>query len=382
MKREPGVIGDFGLGSPNERLSWWFLLRLFWEQLGAWGYAPGNGLRKAREAVAERKLQKHGVVLDPDANVTFTMKGSRMIYPFLVKLVMDKLQRNQVLLPLPFYPGHVSAVRWAGGHAIFVPATNAQEFVAGLEEKLWQGLLPAAVIVSSIGNPMGYRYNSWAFGKLVGLAHQYGFKLIVDEAYADLAYDGTTTASPLEAEDALQVTLITMTASKFLSAAAAGIGILIGTPDMVGDFNAAVGDFSEGGNGLVQTAFASALPHCDAYTGDLAQKYASRASSYSSFLYQAGLHNSVRGIGEGGMFLWTPTDDVDAGVLADRAEDEGVIVRPGRLFLDTEDDQRPKYMNYLRICLRESTHRAERSFGLLRPIITELRLKKCAKIQV
>jgi aspartate/methionine/tyrosine aminotransferase len=335
-------------------------------------------LLKAREAVSKYELRKHGVKLDPATNVTFSMKGSRMIYPFLLEIILDRLQRNTVILPIPFYPGHVSAVRRAGGRAVFVPATSAREFVNGLEEKLRQGLLPAAVVVSSIGNPLGYRYNSWAFNRLVGLAHQYGFKLVVDEAYAELAYDGTATASPLEAEDALQVTLITMTASKFLSAAAAGIGILIGTPDLIGDFNSAVGDLSEGGNGLVQSAFGFTLPHCDAYVRDLAKKYADRATDYSSLLFQAGLHNAVRGVGDGGMFLWTPTDDVDADLLADRAEEEGVIVRPGRIFLDTGDSQRPSNMNFLRICLRENMSVAERSFALLRPIITALRLEKCA----
>lgn len=314
--------GDLGLGSPTERLPWWFLLRLFWEQLDIWGYAPSIGLPEARAAVASRKFQKNGVKLDPETNITFSMKGSRMIYPFLIKLILEMVGRIEVVLALPFYPGHLIAARWAGAKVRFVPAMNAKDFVDGLEERLRSGLLnPAVVIVCAIGNPFGYRFDLESYRRLVSLAHEFGFKLIVDEAYAELGYDGTVTASPFQAKDALPVTFVTMTGSKFLSAAAGGIGIGISSVELVAAYNKATEFLSEGGNGLIQAAFAYALPHCDPYIIRLAQMYKNRAYGYAALLEQVGLTNAKKGIGDGGMFLWTPTDRLDAdNLVAQRQE--------------------------------------------------------------
>ncbi|MDR3643060.1 MAG: pyridoxal phosphate-dependent aminotransferase [Candidatus Doudnabacteria bacterium] len=376
--RKIEVIGDFGLGSPNERVSLWFLLRLIWEQFGIWGYAQSNGIEKAQEAVVAYKRNRHGVVLDPCKNVRFSPKGTRIIYPFLIQLILEQLKRTEVVMTLPFYPGHLKAVRWAGGKAVFLAALSAVTYVDRLEEKLRKGgFHPAAVIICSIGNPYGYKCDLESFRRLVALAHEFGFILIVDEAYAELSYDCIPAPSPFEVEGALPVTVATMTGSKFLSAAAGGIGLSIGPERILQPLSENMEFLSEGGNGLIQSAFAFALPHIEPYVRNLAKLYDSRAHSYADLLYEAGLYEAKSGVGDGGMFLWVPTDDLSSNELADRAQSEGVIIRPGSMFLDTGDDQRPGNMNFLRFCLRERDQVAARSFRALRPLITTMRIEKC-----
>lgn len=374
MNNQRTVIGNFGLGSPTQHLSWWFLLRLFWEQLGSWGYAPGNGLLDARKAVAGYKLKKHGVKLDPERNIAFSAKGSRIIYPFLIQLILKALGRTEVVMMLPYYPGHLKSVRWAGGKAIFIAALSAKNYVDRLEEKLRKGgFLPAAVIICSIGNPFGYKCDLLSFERLVALAHEFGFILIVDEAYSELSYDGIAAPSPFQVAGALRVTVATMTGSKFLSAAAGGIGLAMGPDTLIAPLNEAMEFLSEGGNGIMQTAFGFALPHCGPYVNNLVKLYSGRAHAYADLLVQkAGLPHAHFGIGAGGMFLWTPTDELDADELARRADINGVIVRAGRMFLDTGDEQSPKNMNFLRLCLREPLPVAEHSFNILGNVITQM----------
>jgi DNA-binding transcriptional MocR family regulator len=164
-----------------------------------------------------------------------------------------------------------------------------------------------------------------------------------------------------------------MTGSKFLSAAAGGIGVGIGSADLVTAFNAAVRDLSEGGNGMLQTAFGSVLAHCDASVARLSSLYHSRALGYTELLEQAGFANARAGIGDGGMFLFPPTGDINADELTQKAEEEGVIIRPGSMYMDTGDDQTPQNMNYIRICLRENIPVAERSFAILGRLVSEIK---------
>lgn len=377
MKKKKEFRPDYGLGSPTERLSWWFLLRLMWEQFGIWGYSPANGLLAVREAVAAEKLRRNDVALDAEKNISFSPKGSRIIYPFLIQLLIKMLNRTEFVMMLPFYPGHLKSVLWAGGKPVFVAAWTAREYVDRLEEELRKGRFwPAAVIICSIGNPFGYKTDLESFRRLVRLAHEFGFILIVDEAYAELSYDGIAAPSPFQAEDALPVTVATMTGSKFLSAAAGGIGLAMGPENIIAPLNDAMEFLSEGGNGLIQTAFGFALPHVGPYVRELLGVYSGRAEGYTGLLENAGLPNAKNGVGDGGMFLFPPTDDVDADELVTQVASEGVTIRPGRMFLNTGDalviGDHPG-MNFLRLCLREDMRTTERAFSILGSIIARMR---------
>jgi len=110
------------------------------------------------------------------------------------------------LVPNPSYPIHIYGPVIAGAHVVSVPVHDREQFLAELEALIPRMVpRPKALIVNFPSNPTTECVELPFLARLVELAREYGFHLIQDLAYADIAFDGYKPPSVLEVPGAKDV---------------------------------------------------------------------------------------------------------------------------------------------------------------------------------
>ncbi len=340
LASEAGLKGDFGLGSPNEMPPLLALLRFIWELINPFtkrhGYAPQNGMKETRASIAERNREEFGIELDPDKNITI-VEGTRGAIPDILKGHVGK-----VVLPVSYYPGHLDAIMETGCEPVFIPMPSVQEFIKELMRRLMNRNFRPSAVILSFDNPRWLPRTHADYSQLVSLAKAFEFVLVSDEAYRELSYGGVRVESILRVKKScLEVAYVTQSGSKAFCAAGWKVGAVIASPDWVAAVTARKAKRSEGGCIPVQLAYATALLHCRAYPGKIAERYRRRAALTIRLLQQAGLRDIK--MSHGGMFLYFKVPG-DCEQFAREMAKCGYLVRPGPLF--GED-------GYIRWCLRE-----------------------------
>jgi aspartate/methionine/tyrosine aminotransferase len=335
LAEKVGVIGDFGLGSPNEMPPLLAVSKYAFELFNnRHGYAPGKGMLKTREAVLRRSQKLFCANLDAEKNIRIR-EGTRGAIPDILKAFVGK-----VVVPLPFYPGHVDAIRETGCEEVLIQMPSVGHFLDKLEEMLAGGFRPSVVILS-FDNPRWLPRTFKDYERVLGLAIKYKFIIISDEAYRDLGFDNVQVESIMRVPFWWTNAFVLESASKAFCGAGWKIGVVIASEQNIGLFDAVKAKRSEGGCIPAQLAYATALNLCWWYPKKIAARYQHRSRLTVSLLSQAG----VMGIQDsfGGMFIYFRVQ-MDSKEFARELAKCGYLVRPGECFGEE---------GWIRWCLRE-----------------------------
>ena len=140
-----------------------------------------------------------------------------------------------MLVPNPSYPIHIYGPVIAGAHVVSVPVHDSEQFLAQLEDLIPRMIpRPKALIVNFPSNPTTECVDLPFLARLVELAREYGFHLIQDLAYADIAFDGYKPPSVLEVPGAKDVAVEFFTMSKSYNMPGWRVGFMVGNPVLVG----------------------------------------------------------------------------------------------------------------------------------------------------
>jgi aspartate/methionine/tyrosine aminotransferase len=290
------------------------------------GYAEKQGRIQTRLALTKNCLRTLGVVIN--ASQVLLLEGSKPG----IRYVLQALGLiGKVGLPMPFYPGNLDGVLGAGCEPHFIPMLSVNGFIEYLEALLVGGFRPVAVVLS-FDNPRWLKRSKKDYERLVELARIYGFILISDEAYRDLAYDGKVW-SLMQVEGWEQVGFVIQTASKPFSMAGDKLGAIIARQDWIinsGPVMVIKARDSEGGSPAAQKAWATAL-WCTWYPRRLAQMYRRRAEFVVDLLRQ------IDGIIDidipfGGMFVYFRIVGMTSAEFASAFQQHGFEVSPGERF--------------------------------------------------
>jgi aspartate/methionine/tyrosine aminotransferase len=150
-------------------------------------YTSALGLPALREAIARDYAVHYGVEVDP-ARVIVTA-GSSAALLLVMALLVDRDQR--VLLADPGYPCNRHFVRVLEGQpvGIAVDAGTNYQLSAALIERNWDERTAAALIASP-SNPTGTAVPREEMRHIAATVDRLGGRLIVDEIYLGLSYDG------------------------------------------------------------------------------------------------------------------------------------------------------------------------------------------------
>ena len=189
-RRRGEDIIDFGMGNPDGATPRHIVDKLIEaaQKPATHRYSVSRGLPRLRRAICNWYKSRYNVELDPDTEAIVTI-GSKEGIAHLCLAILDS--RDTVLVPNPSYPIHIYGPVIAGAHVVSVPIVHPEKFLAELEDLIPRMTpRPKALIVNFPSNPTTQCVELPFLARLVELARQYGFHLIHDLAYADIAFDG------------------------------------------------------------------------------------------------------------------------------------------------------------------------------------------------
>lgn len=191
IRLEPGSI-DLGGGNPDTAL---LPIDIYRDAFAAvvtddafpalLRYSPAPGLPTLRDAIAARE----GV----DAERVLVTNGGAHGLALAVLSLLDP--GHTIVVDDPVYPLFLRVLDLVPGVTV-VPVTAASDGldVDALDHLLRSGIRPAALFtVPTFQNPSGGTLSDEKAAALVGLAERYGFTIISDDPYREIAFPATTT---------------------------------------------------------------------------------------------------------------------------------------------------------------------------------------------
>jgi alanine-synthesizing transaminase len=269
------------------------------------GYSKSNGIANLRREVASKYVKQYGVRLDPENEVIVCL-GSKEGFSHMCLAMMGS--GDTAIVPAPYFPIHVYSVALASANVISLEVADSDKFLTDIAytcETLYPR--PKLLILNYPHNPSTVVIDQAFYDEVVKLAKRYGFMVISDFAYADVAYDGYKPPSFLASEGASEVGVEFTTMSKGYNMAGWRIGYCCGNAQMISALATIKGYYDYGMFQAIQIAAIVALRHTDAAVEKQSQIYQGRRDALCQSLSQAGWQITPP---QAGMFLWVPIPEV------------------------------------------------------------------------
>lgn len=301
MRRAGDDVIDLGMGNPSEPPANVVIEKLSEAAKNPTihGYSKSNGIANLRREVASKYWHRYGVRLDPD-NELMVCLGSKEGFSHMCLALMGP--GDTAITPAPYFPVHMYAVALASGNVIALEVNDSESFLRNIAytcETLYPK--PKLLILNYPHNPSTVTVEPEFFEEVVKLAKRYGFMVISDFAYADVAFDGYRPPSFLAAKGAIDVGVEFTTMSKGYNMAGWRVGFCAGNPEMVRGLGVIKGYYDYGMFQAIQVAAIVALRDTE------------EAVESQSVIYQGRrdvLVDGLRRLGwevespKAGMFLW------------------------------------------------------------------------------
>jgi alanine-synthesizing transaminase len=315
------------------------------------GYSQSIGILNLRREVASKYLKKYGVRLDPESEIVVCL-GSKEGFSHLCLALMGP--GDTAIVPAPTFPVHAHAVTLASGNVIALEVADCERFLSNVAftcQHLYPR--PKLLIINYPHNPSSVTVEPDFFVEVVKLARRYGFMVISDAAYNDVAFDGYQPPSFLGARGAAEVGVEFTTMSKGYNMAGWRVGFCAGNPEMVRALGTIKAYYDYGMFQAIQVAAIVALRHTEAAVEAQAAIYQSRRDVLVEGLRRIGWDITQP---RAGMFVWAKIPDIwrarmDTLSFAMKLLEEGdVAASPGSGF-------GPSGEGFLRMALVENESR-------------------------
>jgi alanine-synthesizing transaminase len=251
-------------------------------------YSVSKGIPRLRKAVCTWYKTRYDVDLDPETEAIVTI-GSKEGIAHLCLAILDS--NDTVVVPNPSYPIHIYGPVIAGAHVVSVPVHDGDQFLQQLEQLIPRMVpRPKALIVNFPSNPTTQCVELPFLARLVEMAKEYGFYLIQDLAYADLAFDGYKPPSVLEVPGAKDVAVEFFTLSKSYNMPGWRVGFMVGNQKLVGALARLKSYFDYGTFTPIQVASIAALEGPQECVKEICENYRKRRDVLIEGLNKIGWH--------------------------------------------------------------------------------------------
>jgi alanine-synthesizing transaminase len=301
-RRRGEDIIDFGMGNPDGATPKHIVDKMVEAALkpATHRYSVSKGIPRLRRAITNWYKTRYDVDLDPESEAIVTI-GSKEGIAHLCLAILDS--RDTVLVPNPSYPIHIYGPVIAGAHIVSVPVHDREQFLAQLEELIPRMTpRPKALIVNFPSNPTTECVELPFLARLVELAREYGFHLIHDIAYADIAFDGYKPPSVLQVPGAKDVAVEFFTMSKSYNMPGWRVGFMVGNPKLVAALARLKSYFDYGTFTPIQVASIAALEGPQDCVREICEIYRKRRDVLVDGLNKLGW---VTPTPKATMFVWT-----------------------------------------------------------------------------
>ncbi len=305
-RREGHDVIDLGMGNPSDPPETQVIEKLAEaaRDVSNHGYSDSKGILNLRRQVASKYLTRYGVRLDPESEVMVCL-GSKEGFSHMCLALMGA--GDTAIIPAPYFPVHMYAVALAAGNVIALEVSESEKFLSNIAytcEHLYPR--PKLLIVNYPHNPSTVTVEAEFFIEVVRLAKRYGFMVISDFAYADVAFEGYRPPSFLAAPGAVDVGVEFTTMSKGYNMAGWRVGYCCGNAEMIRGLGMIKGYYDYGMFQAIQIAAIVALRHTEAAVEEQSAKYQGRRDVLVEGLQRIGWEMNVP---KAGMFVWAKVPD-------------------------------------------------------------------------
>ena len=287
-RRRGEDIIDFGMGNPDGATPKHIVDKLVEaaQKPATHRYSVSKGIPRLRRAICSWYMNRYGVELDPATEAIVTI-GSKEGIAHLCLAILDS--NDTVVVPNPSYPIHIYGPAIAGAHVVSVPVENQEQFLAELENLIPRMMpRPKALIVNFPSNPTTECVELPFLARLVDLAREYGFYLIHDLAYADIAFDGYKPPSVMQVPGAKDVAVEFFTLSKSYNMPGWRVGFMVGNRTLVAALGRLKSYFDYGTFTPIQVASIAALEGPQECVHEICETYRKRRDVLVEGLNKAG----------------------------------------------------------------------------------------------
>jgi len=365
-RRRGEDIIDFGMGNPDGATPKHIVDKMIEaaQKPATHRYSVSRGVPRLRKSICMWYKSRYDVDLDPESEAIVTI-GSKEGIAHLCLAILDS--RDTVLVPNPSYPIHIFGPVIAGAHVVSVPVHNQEGFLAELEALIPRMTpRPKALIVNFPSNPTTECVELPFLARLVELAREYGFHVIHDIAYADIAFDGYKPPSILQVPGAKDVAVEFFTLSKSYNMPGWRVGFMVGNPVLVSALARLKSYFDYGTFTPIQVASIAALEGPQQCVAEICNNYRSRRNVLVEGLNKAGWQVALP---KATMFVWARIPEPYRGLgslefsklLLTEAK---VAVSPGIGFGDYGD-------NHVRFALIENEERTRQALRGIKQMLAK-----------
>jgi alanine-synthesizing transaminase len=315
------------------------------------GYAEAKGILSLRREVASKYFKQHGVRLDPLGEVQVCLGSKEGFSHMCLALVGPG---DTAIVPAPHYPAHLYAVAMAAANAILLEVTDPEKFLSNIDYTCRHMFpRPKLLIINFPHNPTTTVVDPEFYVEVVKLAKQWGFMVISDLAYADVAFDGYKTPSFLAAPGAIDVGVELTTMSKGYNMAGWRVGYAVGNSEMLRALSTIKGYYDYGMFQPIQVAAIMALRHTDAAVEAQAAIYQRRRDVLCEGLERLGWPIERP---KATMFVWTKMPEPWASQMTS-IEFAMKLLKEGDVVVSAGAGFGPAGESHLRLALVENENR-------------------------
>jgi len=188
------------------------------------GYVAALGIPALRERIARHYREAYGVDVSPERVIVTT--GSSGGFPLAFLASFDAGDR--VALAAPGYPAYRNILTALDLEAVDLPTTAADRFQPTVEALAKAGPIDG-LIVASPSNPTGTMVGHAEMKALAAWCNHNGVRLISDEIYHGIVYEGDTVSAVEVSDQAIVVNSF----SKYFSMTGWRVGWLVVPPELV-----------------------------------------------------------------------------------------------------------------------------------------------------
>ena len=216
-----------------------------------------NDTEELQNAAQQWYRRRYGVEIDPKTEVT-SLLGSQDGLSHIALTIVNR--GDLVLVPDPGYPIFADGPALAGAELYYMPQKEENGWVVDLKA-IPEDVARRAkfMVVSYPNNPTASIAPPSFYRELVAFAKKYGIIVLHDNAYSELAFDGTKCGSFLQYEGAKDVGVEFNSLSKTYGLAGARIGFALGNQKVIGMLKALKSNLDYGMFLPIQRAAVAAL---------------------------------------------------------------------------------------------------------------------------
>ncbi len=292
---------DLGMGNPSEPPEEIVIEKLAEaaRDVRNHGYSKSNGLLNLRRELTSKYLRKYGVRLDPESE-TVVCLGSKEGFSHMCLALIGP--GDTAMIPAPYFPVHMYGPVLASGNVVALDVSDQDKFLSNIAYTCQHFYpKPKLLIVCYPHNPTTVTIEPSFYVELVKLAKRYGFMVISDFAYADVAFDGYRPPSFLAAPGAIDVGVEFTTMSKGYNMAGWRVGFCCGNREMIRGLTTIKGYYDYGMFQAIQIAAIVALRDTDVAVQKQSAIYQGRRDVLVEGLQRLGWEVQPP---RAGMFVW------------------------------------------------------------------------------